>query len=190
MMKRLFAGLLLASLSLTLSLPVLAAPYAVDPARSTVAFSGTHAGERFTGSFKTFTAEIDFDPANLGASSLKVSFDPASATTGNAMYDGTLPQADWFNVKAFPAATFVSSKIEAGADGAYVATGTLTIRDVAREISFPFTLTPLDQAPVTARASLTLDRLAFALGARSDPKAEWVGQEIEITIEVVASPKG
>lgn len=191
MKTRLFAGLLLATLSLpVLSLPALAGPYAVDPAKSTVAFAGTHAGEKFTGSFKNFTAEISFDPADLAASSLKVSFDPASAATGNAMYDGTLPQADWFNVKEFPAATFVSSKIEVGTDGGYIATGTLTIRGVAKEISFPFTLTALDQAPVTARASLTLDRLAFGLGAKSDPKAEWVSREIDIAIEITASPEG
>ncbi|TDP44849.1 YceI family protein [Zavarzinia compransoris] len=191
MTNRFFAGLVLAALALpAFVLPAAAATYAVDPAKSTVAFAGTHAGEAFTGAFGAWQAEIAFDPADLAGSSLKVSFDPASASTGNAMYDGTLPQADWFNVKEFPAATFTSTRIEAGADGAYVATGTLTIRDVAKEISFPFTLTPLGQAPVVAKASFTLDRLAFNLGAKSDPKAEWVSREITITLEVTASPKG
>ncbi|RJF87957.1 YceI family protein [Oleomonas cavernae] len=184
-MKQYLAGLLLA---LAVAAPALAKTYSVDYSASTVAFAGTHASGPFTGKFGAWQAEIDFDPASLAPSRLKVSFDPASATTGNAMYDGTLPQADWFDVARFPAATFTSTAIAANADGSYTATGQLTIRDVTREISFPFTLSGLDKAPVKATATFPLDRLAFNLGAKSDPKAEWVGQQIQITIDLVASP--
>jgi len=175
-------------LLLGLAAPAAAATYAVDYGKSTVGFSGTHAGEVFTGKFGAWQAEIVFDPADLGASHLAVSFDTGSAATGDALRDGTLPQPDWFDVKDFPSASFTSSKIAAGEGGGYVATGTLTIRGQSREVSLPFTLTDFAKPPVTAKASLHLDRLAFGMGAQSDPKAEWVGRQIDVTVEVVASP--
>lgn len=180
---------LAAAFALVAALPAAAATYEVDPARSSVGFSGTNSGEAFTGRFTAWTADIVFDPADLGASHLKVVFDTASAVTGNAMYDGTLPQADWFAVKDYPTASFTSTAITANADGTYTATGKLQIRDVTNEVSFPFTLSLPAHGPAEAKASLSLNRVAYGLGARSDPAGGWVGPYVAVTIEVVATPK-
>lgn len=168
-----------------------AATYQVVPEKSSIAFRGTHAAEPFSGSFTKWTATIQFDPANLNTSRLEVTIDTASATTGNKMYDGTLPSADWFDAKKFPQARFVSTRIEKTADGSFIATGDLTIRDVTLPITLPFTLTPADAATphVRANASVTLDRLAFKIGAQSDANAEWVGREIAVTITLEADAK-
>ncbi len=177
----------LAALTLV-ALPAAARPYNVDYAQSTVSFSGAHADQPFSGKFGKWTAAIDFDPANLAASSIKASFDLASASTGNSMYDGTLPQADWFNAAAQPQATFSSTAIAANADGTYTVAGDLTIRGITKPASFSFTLSDLAQSPVKATAQIPIERLDFDLGRKSDPTAEWVSKTIQVTLDIVATP--
>jgi cytochrome b561 len=170
-------------------MPAHAAEYTIDKSQSSIAFSGTHAGKPFKGSFGTWDAIIVFDAANLTASSVKVTIDTASAKTGDAMYDGTLPTADWFDVKNHPQATFISDSITKKVDGAYTAKGQLTIRGKAVPVVFDFTLSDLAAPPVKTSFTLTLDRLAHDIGVKSDAKAEWVSKEIPITVTLAASPK-
>lgn len=165
---------------------IAAAPYKVDHSKSSITFSGIHAGNKFEGKFEKWDAEIEFDQNNLAASFIKTTFDPASAKTGNALYDGTLPQVDWFSVKDFAQAKFESKSISALENGGYKADGILTIRDKALPVRFDFTLSDLSQSPVIATATLKVDRLAYDIGKKSDPKAEWVSQNIDITLSIVA----
>jgi polyisoprenoid-binding protein YceI len=182
-MKTLSAAIVLA---LLLVRPGHAASYAIDHEKSSVAFSGTHAGEDFKGVFKTWSAEIEFDATDLAASKIDADFDLSTATTGNAMYDGTLPQADWFNVKEYPKGEFNSRMITANDDGTYQAEGDLTLRGITQPVSFAFRVTDLNQQPVRVQASLPIDRLDYGIGKKSDPAAEWVSQTITVTLDIVA----
>jgi len=170
-----------------LALPVQAATYVIDYDQSQVEFSGTHAGNDFTGVFEEWSAAIVFDPAALDTSSITASFKAASAKTGDKMYDGTLPQADWFDAKNHPDIVFESTGFEALGDNQYRANGTLTIKETTQPLSFDFTVSDLSQAPVTAEGSFDVDRLAYQIGVKSDAKAEWVGQMIGLSVAIVAS---
>jgi len=64
----------------------------------------------------------------------------ASARTGDTQRDTALPQADWFDVKHFPQATFEAAGFTPKGDGAYEAAGKLTIRGVTKDAVLPFTL--------------------------------------------------
>jgi len=162
--------------------------YVVDYQSSKVSFSGTHAGNVFTGSFGEWKAVITFDPADLEASKLTAVFNPASAKTGNSMYDGTLPQADWFDVKNHAEAHFVSAGIAAGENGVYDVTGDLTIRGITKPVTFDFTLSDPEQAPVKAQGTLRINRLDFDIGKKSDAPAEWVSRDIAVTLDITANP--
>lgn len=166
-----------------------AADYAVDKAKSHVAFAGEHAGTPFKGEFKSWTADISFDPAALGTSSVKVVFDTASATTGNKMYDGTLPNDDWFDTAKHPQAVFTSKEISAAGEGKYLAKGDLVIRGISKPVELSFTLSDLTKSPVIAKGTLVIDRLAYDIGKKSDSSAEWVSREIPVAFELHASPK-
>ena len=179
----------LAALLLLFSFNATAADFAVDPAQSSIAFSGTHVGNKFTGKFEKWDATIKFDPANLATSKIEVTIDTTSAKTGNSMYDGTLPTADWFDVKKFPQAKYVSTDIRKNEDGSFTAKGDLTIRDKTQSIMFTFKLpADLKTAPITTSFSLPLDRIALGLGATSDAKAEWVGKDITLDVNISAKP--
>lgn len=179
----------LAAFLLLFSVNAAAADFAVDPATSSIAFSGTHVGNKFSGKFEKWTAAIKFDPENLSTSKIEVLIDTASAKTGNSMYDGTLPSADWFDVKKFPQAKYVSTEIHKNADGTFTAKGDLTIRDKTQSVTFTFKLpADLKTAPITTGFSAPLDRIALGLGATSDAKAEWVSKEITLDVAISAKP--
>lgn len=165
-----------------LAAPANAAPYSVDYDKSEIAFSGEHAGTKFEGKFNKWSAKIDFDEANLPASKIEVEVETASAETGNKMYDGTLPSQDWFDVANHPKAKFESTEIVANSNGSFTARGVLTIRDVAKPIEFNFVLNE-----GKANFELPIDRLAFGLGTGSDPKSEWVSQQILLKVAIDAT---
>jgi cytochrome b561 len=167
-----------------------ASAYEIDYAKSSITFSGEHAGNAFEGNFKEWDAEIIFDPNNLEQSSLSASFKTTSAETGNAMYDGTLPQADWFAAKEHPQAHYQSRKITALEEAnRYHAEGDLTLRGVKQPVAFDFTLTPNEDGTRTAKADFTIDRISYEIGKKSDAQAEWVSRGIGLSLEIIATPQ-
>ena len=89
-----------------------AAEWIVDAGASRIAFSGTHTGRAFTGSFRNWIADITFDPDDLAASKAIVRVDLGSATTGDATYDKTLPTADWLDTARSTTANFETTIVQ------------------------------------------------------------------------------
>ncbi len=177
---------LLFALLLLMTAPALAASYTVNHAASRIEFTGTHAGEPFRGTFDAWLGKIAFDPAAPEKTTLRADIDMTRVSTGNKMFDGTLPSDDWFDVKNHPKATFKSTAVAANPDGSYQVTGDLTLRGITQPVSFAFVLDDAHAAIVTATASFNVDRLSFDIGKKSDPKAEWVGRDIALTLKVNA----
>lgn len=172
--------------SLLLASPAFAAKWNVDPATSSIRFSGVHAGKEFTGTFERWSAAIDFDPAALIAAKAVVTVETASAKTGDRTYDSSLPQEEWLNVKGFPNAVFETTAIRALGGDRYEADATLTIKGVAVPVTLPFTLT-ITGATAKMDGKTTLDRIARQIGLKSDPNAEWVSKDIAVTVSLVAT---
>lgn len=186
-MKNIFT---LLAVFMLLASPASAAAYEVDKTASSVTFSASHAGNPFEGKFESWTASIDFDPATPATGKITATFDLASAKTGNSMYDGTLPQADWFDVKNNPQGSFASTAITALGDTKFKVAGDLTLRGFTKPVSFEFTMADTRDAKTIAEATITLDRLLFDIGKKSDAKAEWVSQNIDIKLKIVAQKQG
>jgi polyisoprenoid-binding protein YceI len=157
-----------------------------DQGTGTVGFSGTHAGDAFRGTFRQWESAIVFDPAVVAKGHISARFELGSARTGNAMYDGTLPKADWLDVEVHPHGTFVSSRISENRDGSYTVAGVLTLRGIARPISFPLSITPAADGSLSVKGEFAVDRLAYGIGAGSDPSSEWVGRQIAVQLELTA----
>ncbi|MDB5358911.1 MAG: YceI family protein [Rhodospirillales bacterium] len=179
---------LLAALSL-LATPALASDWAVDPTKSRLGFSGVQNGAPFQGSFGKWTAEIAFDPAHPEAGHAKVTIDLASAKTGDTQRDSALPQAEWFDVKAFPGASFEATGFVAKGGDAYEAPGRLTIRGMAKDVVLPFTLAVTgDKA--AAKGHLSLVRTGFGVGQGVWATGEWVALDVGVDINLVATKSG
>lgn len=179
---------IIASLALAFaSGPVLAAAWTIDPAKSEISFSGSNAGKAFKGTFQSWKGTIDFDPDVPEAAKVEIIVDLASAKTGDATYDKSLPQKDWLDTATTSSATFTANTIRRG-EGAntYVADGSLKIRSKAVPVTLPFTLAiDGDKAEMTGRAELK--RLDFGIGKGSDGDGSWVSLDIPVEVKVSAT---
>jgi polyisoprenoid-binding protein YceI len=165
-----------------------ASQWIVNAEASRIVFSGTHSGRAFTGAFRKWVADITFDPDDLASSKAVVRVDLASATTGNATYDKTLPTADWLDMTRSPTATFETTSFRAIAPGRYEADGTLEMRGASLPVRLTFDLSiDGDVARMSGRASLK--RLEFGIGKLSDAEGVWVSLDIPIEITIVARRK-
>ncbi|MEM7567095.1 MAG: YceI family protein [Pseudomonadota bacterium] len=152
---------------------------------STLQFVASLQGAPVNGTFERFDAAIALDPAVPETGAVTITVDITSATTDNAQANAAIATADWFAAETFGQAVFQSDAIS-GADGAYVAEGTLTIRDQAVPVSVPFTLT-VEGDRAAAVGSLTLDRTAFGIGQGSFAGPEPVAHEVEVTFAIQAT---
>ncbi|MEO1329489.1 MAG: YceI family protein [Pseudomonadota bacterium] len=155
-------------------------------AESEIAFRGENSGSPFEGSFKTWTAEITFDPGALDASRVRVEIDAGSARTGDAQIDATLPEKDWLDAAAHPTAVFEADRFRRGdGEGRYIAEGALTLRGRTEPFELPFELS-IDGDRARMTASATIDRLAFGIGEAADASGAWVSREIPLAVSVTA----
>ena len=169
--------------------PAFAADWTVDSAKSALSFSGVQNGEAFKGVFGKWTADISFDPAHPETGHAKVSIDLASARTGDTQRDSALPQAEWFNVKATPTATFEATSFVAKGGDAYEAPGTLTIRGIGKAVVLPFTLA-VSGDKASAKGHLALVRTGFGVGQGVWATGDWVALEVGVDVDLVATKSG
>ncbi len=179
-------------LSLVLAIGLLASPAAqaadwqVDPARSTVKFSGMQDGQPFTASFKTFTAEVSFDPADLAASKVTVTLPIAAIIAEAPMIQQEIAGADWFDARQFPAATFTAAVFRKVDDGHFEADGTLTIRDHSRPLTLPFTFAET-AGRATVTATVSLKRNDYGIGQGNWATDPSVAQDVKVEIALEAT---
>lgn len=163
--------------------------WVVEQSASKIAFAGKHEERAFTGEFQRWSAQITFNPAKLDSAKAVVTIDLASAKTSSTYYDGTLPEADWFDIAKTPQATFTSKSFRALGGDKYEADGDLILHGITKPLTLPFTL-KIDGAKATMDGKLTVKRLDYNLGANSDPEAAWVDNNVDLTIHVTAQKVG
>lgn len=165
--------------------PAAAPVWSVDKAASRLTFQGTAAGQQFDGVFKTWDAQIAFDPKNLKASHIMISVSTASAITGEPARDQALPGPDWFWSKRYPKAVFVSHSLTPISPGHFQAVGVLSLRGVRRRIAAPITLTT-DSDAATLQGEVLIDRTEFGVGRGAAARA--VGPLIKVTVRLTGKP--
>ncbi len=163
---------------LALAGSVQAKDWTVDPS-STLGFSGSYQGEKFSGKFPRFSAKVALDMADLASAKLEVEIDVTSVTTGNADYDGELKGSAFFDYAKFPKARFVSTTVKESA-GALVADGTLTIRDKSKPVQITLGFKPAG-ATATLDVQATLKRLDFDVGTGDWADTSLIGGDIAVT---------
>jgi polyisoprenoid-binding protein YceI len=106
----------------------------LDPAHSAVTFSAKHMMvTTVRGSMAIRDLELDFDPADLEGSRVRVALDAASIQTGQEARDQHLRSADFLETEAHPTIDFASTRIVPRGDRHEIH-GDLTIRGVTRPV--------------------------------------------------------
>ncbi len=152
---------------------------------STLAFATAWSGEPVSGRFERWKADILFSPEALDRSKVSVSIDMASARTGDAQRDATLPSADWFDALAHPTATFTAGRFTQAADGRYVAHGTLALRGVKKPLDLPFRLTITGDAAKMA-GTASLDRTLFGVGQGEFAATDQIPAKVTVRVDLQA----
>ncbi len=180
---------LLLAVALVLSSSALAGPndpWTIDPAKSRIAFGAEQIGKLIAGRIGSWTGTIVFDPENLAAARIDIRMDMRSATTGARDVDDMLLGKDFLDTARSPEARFTSDSVTRGSGDNYQARGKLTIRDVTRDVTLPFTLR-LENGQATARGNLGVKRLDYGVGRNEWAATGYVANEVAIDITVTAS---
>ena len=175
-----------AVLLLLAAAPAAASQWAVVPAQSAIRFTADWNGQKVEGHFPKFSAGIRFDPAKLADARVDVAIDLSAATTADRTANGSLPGADWFDVKGSPVARFTSASITQVKPGQYLAKGTLSLRGKAVPVALPFRL-QITGDTAQMSGEVVLDRRSFRIGAESDPDGSYVAFKVPVQVKIRAN---
>ena len=182
-MKRALAAVVMTALTAS---PAFAAHWTVDAAKSKLGFAVAWSNEPFVGVFRSWKADIDFDPADLAHAHAAVTVALASETSDSADSDDGVKGALGFAVDQFPTARFETTRFSRLADGTYLADAQLTIRGVTKRVGLPFKLA-FDGNRVHMTGKATVDRSTFGVG-----QGEWaaptpVAYAVTVTVDLEAT---
>jgi polyisoprenoid-binding protein YceI len=111
--------------------------FVVDTSHSKVKFTAPLIGViDVEGTFTDIDAVIMYDEVDLTKSSVTAIIQAASINTSDSDRDRDLRSPEFFDVKKFPTLRFQSKHIEKRGEN-YVMLGSLTIRDVTRDVEIP-----------------------------------------------------
>ena len=140
----------------------LAGEWILDPSRSTVSLKNRSLGglARVHGVFRQITGNGTVSPAGQVSGALTVV--AASIDTKNARRDRHLRSADFLDSGNHPDIAFTVHGIRPSGRGVTV-TGTLSVRDRARPLSFDATAAPRGDGEVCLDAEVSINRADFGL---------------------------
>ena len=162
-----------------------AAPLQLDLNKSTVSATFKQMNVPVDANFTKFSAMIDFDVNKLDAAKASIDIHIPSFDLGDPDYNHEVQKKEWFNGAQFPKASFVSSKIKALAAGKFEASGKLTIKGKAVDVTFPLTQRKEGSAQIF-EGSLPIRRLAFAIGDGEWKDTSIVADEVVIKFRIFA----
>jgi polyisoprenoid-binding protein YceI len=168
--------------------------WTIDPSHSRLGFVARHAMvTKVRGHFEKFEGAVEVNGDSPVTSSVRVSADIDSITTGDEQRDGHLRSADFFEVDTHPTLDFASTAIEHVGGDEYRVTGDLSIRGVSNPVTLELTYTG------TARDPFGNERIGFE-GATEINRKDWgltwnaaletggilVGDKIKIELDISA----
>lgn len=177
------AGLMLLALMLAGSAP--AAEFRqVQVNESTVTFFYKQMNVPLDGKFNKFAAQITFDPAKLAKAQARIDIDVASIDTGSAEANDEVVGKQWFNAKAFPTASFVSTGIKSLGGNRYEASGKLSIKGKTLDVATPVTFQQTGSRGMFD-GTFSIKRLDYAIGEGEWTDVSTVANEIQIKFHIV-----
>jgi polyisoprenoid-binding protein YceI len=167
----------------------------LDKAHSNIYFSIDHIFSKVHGHFNEFTADVNFDPANLAESSFNFEIEVDSIDTNIGKRDKHLKSGDFFDEGKYPQIIFKSEKItEVGAD-TYEVAGKMTIKGTSYDLVLPLVLEGVKDHPTAKgkevagfNGTISLDRLAYKVGGGKFYEMGVVGKNVDVlvTMELLA----
>jgi polyisoprenoid-binding protein YceI len=166
--------------------PASGAQWNVDHGKSRLGFAVIWSGQTFEATFKSWKADIQFDPADLAHSHADVTIDLGSEFSASPDNDDGLKGAEGFAITQFPTARFETTGFTAKGGNSYFAAGHLTLHGVTKSVTLPFTLVLAgDSAHMTGKTVVV--RTDFGLGKGEWASAATIAHEVAIAVDISAT---
>jgi polyisoprenoid-binding protein YceI len=172
-----------------------AGAYVLEKAHASLVFRVNHLGfSNYTAQFKSFDAQLQFDPANIAASTVTATVDPRSLDLNNppvGFLDALLGE-QWLDATKYPTMTFKSTKLDSLAANQVRITGDFTLHGVTKPVVLEATFNggyeghPMDphaRIGFSAHGSLNRSDFGIAYGIPAPGTAMGVSDRVEIVIE-------
>lgn len=163
--------------------------YKIDPVHSNLGFTVHHlVVAKVTGSINGVQGKVVVDNKDISKSSVDVTVQTASVSTGVEARDKHLKSDAFFDVAKFPTMTFKSTSVKEVSKGQLEVTGNFTLHGVTKTITIPVTNlgTAAGMQPGTVVAgfegTLKIKRSDYGMTSMVGP----VGDEVAITLNIEA----
>lgn len=181
------SGLVLLAAAL-LSSAVAAAELRLQPAASEIAFTSRQMGVPVQGRFKSFEADVDFDPARPEAARIALRIALASAAIGTAETEAELAKPGWFDTRRFPVASFVAGSVRPAGPERFDIAGKLSLKGTSRDLVVPVSLVRTG-AQTVASGSFVLRRSEWRIGDGDWSDTSLVADEVQVRFKLtLAAP--
>ncbi len=159
--------------------------------QSKLTFVSKQMGVGVDGKFSKFNASIAFDPAHVQTAKAQLEIIMSSIDAGSSEANEEAKEKDWFNVKAFPTAKFVSTAVKALGKNRYEVAGNLTIKGKTKPVTATFSMTLQNGQPNVAHfeGGFILKRNEFGIGEGTWADPSVVANEVQIKFDLVAKGK-
>ena len=175
MLKKVFTALAILN-----TVIVFGQTYTPTDAGSKVRFVIKNFGISTGGTFDGLSGNITFDPTTLATASFNVSVDAKTVDTDMEARDNHLRKPEYFDVEKYPKISFKSTKVTTtNKEGYLFLYGIITIKNVSKEISFPFTQKNKDDG-ILFEGEFKLNRRDFGVGGKSFSIADDLTVELSI----------
>jgi len=168
----------------------------LDPAHSEVRFEVKHILTTVTGHFTDFSGDIFFNPDKISESKFDFSVKVKSVDTNNGKRDNHIKSKDFFDSDTYSEMTFKSSRMTHKSGNMYELEGTMTIKDVSKNIMVPVEFFepvqhPFDKGKHVAgfRTNFSVVRLDYHVGNGKFLNMGVVGDTVDIELAMEAFTK-
>jgi polyisoprenoid-binding protein YceI len=157
----------------------------IQPAKSTVGFVFKQMNVPISGSFKRFSGQISFDPAQPTLAKASLDIPLASIDAGSDEANDEVAGPLWFNTKAYPTARFVSTRVKPLGNNRFEVLGKMSIKGRTHDAATLATFQQVGNTGVFS-GSFTLKRADYAIGEGMWADYGTVANDIQITFRLVA----
>lgn len=107
----------------------------IVPQKSQLNFAFKQMNTPVDGSFKNFTAKVNFDPSKPETAKAEIIVDLASIDVGGPDGNNEAKKKAWFDVATTPKATFTATSVKALGGGKFETKGKLTMKGLTRDVT-------------------------------------------------------
>ncbi len=126
--------------------------YKLDKSHARLAYTVNHMGfSDVSGDFTRFDGELMLDAKDLAKSSVSMTIETASITSGFDKRDDHLKTPDFFDAAANPSITFKSTKVEDAGNGKLKVTGDLNMHGVTKAVTLDVKVNKIGPNPMNAQ---------------------------------------